>query len=183
MSHRQVFREVHLRLLPRVARRARVPPSALRHMSPPPRPRRKRRSIVASIVATLDRVTPFWGPQLVVAGALALDFLLPERLTVGPSWLLPTVEGLLLVGLVIASPHPRLRYSALRRRVAIGLIGFVSLVNIISLGMLAHLLLHHGTQSGRPLVFSGIALWGTNVLLFGLWYYELDRGGPVPRML
>src|SRR5205085_6599979 len=115
------------------------------HMPPPPRPRHKRRSIVAPIVATLDRVTPFWGPQIVVAVALALDFLLPERLTIGPSWLLPSVEGLLLLGLVFASPHPNVRHSSARRWVGIGLIALVSGVNIVSVGMLAHLLLHHGT--------------------------------------
>jgi hypothetical protein len=31
------------------------------------------------------------------------------------------------------------------------------------------------------LIFSGVALWVTNVLLFGLWYWELDRGGPLER--
>jgi hypothetical protein len=67
--------------------------------------------------------------------------------------------------------------------VAISLIALVSAVNIYSLGVLTHDLLHGHIQSGRELVFSGIALWGTNVLLFGLWFYELDRGGPVARAL
>jgi hypothetical protein len=57
----------------------------------------------------LDRLNPFWGPRLVVLGAILLDVSLPEKLTIGPSWLLPSVEGLLLAGLVIASPHPRMR--------------------------------------------------------------------------
>jgi hypothetical protein len=30
-------------------------------------------------------------------------------------------------------------------------------------------------------MFAGVALWVTNVLLFGLWYWELDRGGPLER--
>jgi hypothetical protein len=64
-----------------------------------------------------------------------------------------------------------------------GLIGLVSAVNVYSLGALAHYLLHHVENNGRELIFSGVALWATNVLLFGLWYYELDRGGPVARLL
>jgi hypothetical protein len=138
-----------------------------------------------SIRTGLARHDAFWGPQLVVAGALLLDFSLPEKLTLGPNWLLPSVEGLLLLGLVIASPHPRLRHSPARRRIAIGLIGIVSAVNIVSLVLLCHYLLHHGAKphEGRPLIYAGIVLWVTNVLLFGLWYWELDRGGPLERAL
>jgi uncharacterized membrane protein len=138
----------------------------------PPRPR---------ILAALDRRAPFWGPQLVVFGALLLDLALPEKLTIGPSWLLPSVEGLLLLGLALASSHPQVRHSPLRRRVAIGLIALVSAVNVFSLALLSHYLLHGRNENGRSLIFSGIALWGTNVLLYGLWYYEMDRGGPIAR--
>jgi hypothetical protein len=134
-------------------------------------------------VAKLDSWSPYWEPQAVVLAALLLDLALPSKLTIGPSWLLPSVEGLLLLGLAMASPQPRLRHSPLRRRVAISLIAVVSAVNIYSLGVLTHDLLHGKIQNGRELVFSGILLWGTNVLLFGLWYYELDRGGPVARAL
>jgi uncharacterized membrane protein len=134
---------------------------------------------VANQIAHRD---PYWGPQLVVAAALLLDFSLPERLTIGPSWLMPAFEGLLLAGLVAISPHPRLRNSPLRRRVAMGLIGVVSVVNVISLVLLCHYLLKGGGLThAHALVLGGIVLWVTNVLLFGLWYWELDRGGPVAR--
>ena len=125
---------------------------------------------------------PFLGPQLLVAGAIALDLFLPERLTPGPAWLLPSVEGALLVALVVVSPHPRWRESGPRRTVAIGLIALVSATNFFSLVELVRYLLHGGhTSSGRPLIFAGIQLWLTNVLLFALWYWELDRGGPSLR--
>jgi uncharacterized membrane protein len=122
-----------------------------------------------------------WAAQLVVACAIALDLVLPDRLAIGPFWLLPAVEATLLFALVGASPHPRLRHSPWRRRIALVLIGLVSAVNVVSLIMLVHFLLHGGKAGGRSLIFSGIALWGTNVLLFGLWYWELDRGGPQER--
>jgi hypothetical protein len=139
------------------------------------------RPAASRIVAWLDGLSPYWGPQLVVLCALILDLVLPARLTVGPSWLLPSVEGALLLVLVVASPHPQVRHSPYRRYVAILLIALVSAVNLFSLIELTHLLVNGHVQNGRQLVFSGIALWGTNVLLFGLWYYELDRGGPVAR--
>lgn len=116
-----------------------------------------------------------------VACAILLDLALPRRLTAGPSWLLPAVEGALLVALAAVSPHPSVRNAAWRRYFALGLIGLVSAVNIFALAELAHLLLHKGTQNGRELIYSGVVLWVTNVLLFGLWYWELDRGGPLAR--
>jgi uncharacterized membrane protein len=147
-------------------------------------PRRRRRTLVAPLVAALDRWSPFWGPQSLVAAAIALQFVLPEKLTVGPSWLLPGVELLLLLGLIFFSPHEKVRHSPLRRHVAVGLIALVSLVNAVSVILLAHYLLHGHPKSGAgaPLLFSGVALWATNVLVFALWYYEIDRGGPVARM-
>ncbi len=129
----------------------------------------------------VGRIDPFIGPQLVVAAAIALDLFLPERLTIGPSWLLPAVEGALLVALLVVSPHPVWRTSELRRNVAIVLIALVSGTNIYSLVELCRFLLHHHVGSGRELIFAGVQLWLTNVLLFGLWYWELDRGGPLGR--
>ena len=63
------------------------------------------------------------------------------------------------------------------------MIALVSAVNALSVILLAHYMLHGHIRNGRALMFSGIALWATNVLLFALWYYEIDRGGPVARML
>ena len=149
-----------------------------------PRPRRRRRTtIVAPLVARLNSWSPFWGPQLIVAVAIALQFVLPEKLTVGPRWLLPGVEALLLIGLAFFSPRENVRHSPLRRHVAIGLIALVSAVNVLSLILLTHNLLHGHLKNGPALLFSGIALWGTNMLVFALWYYEVDRGGPLARLL
>jgi hypothetical protein len=142
------------------------------------------RESVTRVETVVERLDPFLGAQLVVAGALALDLSLPEKLTIGPTWLLPTVEGVLLVGLAAATPHRRIRYSPLRRNLAMGLIGIVSAVNIFSLIELCRFLLRGGGKhEGHPLVLAGVVLWVTNVLLFGLWYWQLDRGGPVARML
>jgi hypothetical protein len=136
-----------------------------------------------SVESLLERLDPFLGPQLVVAGALVLDLSLPEKLTIGPTWLLPAVEGLLLVGLVAMSPHRRMRHSPARRNVALFLIGLVSAVNLFSLVELCRFLLRHHVDNGHRLILAGVVLWVTNVLLFGLWYWQLDRGGPVSRAL
>jgi uncharacterized membrane protein len=143
--------------------------------------RRSKRPSNDRRLRVVERWLPFWEPQLVVACAIALQLSLAEQVTVGPNWLLPSLEGALLIGLVIVSPHPNVRNSPVRRHVAIAMIAFVSAANMVSLLLLVHRLLHGGTKDGHALILSGIVLWCTNVLLFGLWYWEIDRGGPAAR--
>jgi uncharacterized membrane protein len=149
--------------------------------APPEKHRNERPGSARTLEGAVERVDPFLLPQLFVAGAIALDLFLPDRLTIGPSWLLPSVEGALLVALTLLAPHPRARDSELRRRVAIALIAIVSATNIYSLVELVRFLLHHHVGSARELIFAGVQLWLTNVLLFSLWYWELDQGGPLKR--
>ncbi len=119
---------------------------------------------------------------LAVVAALALYVVLPNRLTLGPSWLLPALEAALLVPLIAGNPTRLTRESRNLRGLSISLIALVSLANVVSLSLLVHYLLHGGKAGGRQLVYSGIAIWLTNVIVFGLWYWELDRGGPLARV-
>jgi uncharacterized membrane protein len=139
-------------------------------------------SSATGLARFVERRLPFWEPQLVVLLAIAIGFALPDRLSpFGPFWLFPSIEALLLLALVAVTPHPRLRDSRLRRRFAISFTGFVSAVNIVSLVLLVHYLLKSHVNNGHQLILAGAGLWLTNVLLFGLWYWEIDRGGPVAR--
>jgi uncharacterized membrane protein len=113
-----------------------------------------------------------------VIGAIALQLLLPPRLTAGPSWLLPVLEAMLLVTLGILTPRHLVGEHRTRRRLMLVLTGIVSLANVISLALLTHQLLHHRVVDGRRLIISGVLIWLTNVLIFSLWYWESDRGGP-----
>jgi uncharacterized membrane protein len=127
------------------------------------------------------RSEPAWPAQGTVLGAIGLQLALPERLTVGPTWLLPALEGALLVGLSVATPRELEREHTHRRAVAIGLIALVSAGNIFSLYELTHFLIHHHVNNGRELIISGMLIWLTNFVIFALWYWELDRGGPGKR--
>jgi uncharacterized membrane protein len=127
---------------------------------------------------------PFWPAQATILGAIALQLLLPERLTVGPTYLVPALEGALLIGMAFASPRQLEREHPRRRMVAIGLTALVSVANVYSLGALTHYLLHHTSSvkgEGRELIVSGMLIWLTNFLIFALWYWEMDRGGPGKR--
>jgi uncharacterized membrane protein len=132
---------------------------------------------------SIDVRNPFLGAQLIVLAAIVLDLSLPEKLTIGPTWLLPAGEAVLLLVLVILSRQPELRDSPRRRTLALGMIGVVSAVNLVSLYLLVHHLLRGKVPSSfaHDLILAGIVLWVTNVLLFGLWYWEFDRGGPLRR--
>jgi hypothetical protein len=133
------------------------------------------------VLAAVTRYDPYWGGQLCIGAAIVLELLLADKVTLGPKWLLPGLEALALVGLTMASPHPRLRDSLLRRRLALTLIAAVTATNCYSLIMLCHFLLRGGRADGQALIGSGIVLWVTNVLLFGVWFWQLDAGGPTAR--
>jgi uncharacterized membrane protein len=123
----------------------------------------------------------FWPVQLTVLVAIGLQVGLSKRVTVGPTWLVPALEGILLIGLSLATPRQLEHEHTARRRTAIALTVFVSAANIFSLVDLTHLLLHHKVEDGRTLIVSGMLIWLTNFLIFALWYWEVDRGGPGRR--
>jgi uncharacterized membrane protein len=132
------------------------------------------------------RRDPFWPAQLTVAAAIVLSLDLPSSLTIQNVWLIPAIEGVLLVALVATTPRVH-KQRPERRRVALVLIGLVSASNLVNLTLLVHHLLHppHAKVplSGRDLILAGVEIWITNVLLFTVWYWELDRGGPLARRL
>lgn len=138
---------------------------------------------VAHVRDRLEHGDPYWPAQLSVAAAICLNLALTEKVTVGPTWLLPSVEGALLLALVVVAPTRATTHSISRRRFAMLVIGFVSLANLVSLGLLIHYLINGGKAGGHALIGSGAVLWATNVLLFSVWYWEMDRGGPVHRFL
>jgi uncharacterized membrane protein len=127
------------------------------------------------------RAEAFWPAQVTILAAIALQLALPARLTVGPSWLLPGLEAALLLGMFMATPNQLEHEHPRRRRVALGLTAFVSAANIYSLAALTHYLLHHNVNKGNELIVSGVLIWLTNFLIFALWYWETDRGGPGRR--
>jgi hypothetical protein len=122
-----------------------------------------------------------WPPQVTILLAIILQILLPDQLLPGPRWLLPALEGLVLLMLFVASPQRVVGEHMLRRRLALGVTGLVSIANASSLGLLVSNLLHRNVTQGKELIVAGVLIWMTNILLFALWFWEVDRGGPGRR--
>ena len=129
----------------------------------------------------IEHGDPYWPAQLAVGLAIVLNLSLASQITIGPRWLLPGVEGILLVALVVIAPARATAHRVGQRRFALAVIGLVSLVNVVLLARLVDRLINGGDVGGRSLILSGAVLWVTNVLLFAVWYWEMDRGGPVAR--
>lgn len=126
------------------------------------------------------REDALWPGQLTLAAIIVLSLTLPERLTVGPTWMMPIIEAVGLVAVVAATPRQNQRYSRRRRDFSRALVGLVSATYVASLWLLVHYLVKGGKAGGHPLISAGVVLWVDNVLLFAIWYWLLDRGGPLP---
>ncbi len=125
---------------------------------------------------------PRWPASIAIASALALYVILPQSLIVGPRWLIPVLEAALLIPLTITNPYRQHHETRELRFLAIGLIALVNLANIASVVLLVHHLLAGGKNtSGKALVYAALAVWLTNVIVFGLWFWEIDKGGPAAR--
>src|SRR5258708_37760485 len=137
------------------------------------------------VVPAWRRVTegePRWPVSLAVVAAIAMQLALPQRLALLPRWMLPGLALALLVGLITANPRRIDRESPRLRATSMTLVGILTLANIISAGRLIVGLIRgtEGADAG-PLLLIGGAIWMTNVIVFALWYWEFDRGGPVAR--
>jgi hypothetical protein len=126
-----------------------------------------------------------WPVTVTTAVAVGLQMAVPDRLVlVRPTWVLPAVEGALLVMLLVGNPHRIDKESRALRWLALTFAALLSLSNGWSLARLA-VSITTGTTGTTPthLLVSGALIWLTNVIVFGLWYWEFDRGGPVARAL
>ena len=97
-------------------------------------------------------------------------------------WLIPIgPEALLLLALAWHRPRRRLEQMGLRRTVSLALLALVSVANALLLVAVIASLVRGEEKSGAQLLLKAITVWGTNVITFGLWFWVVDRGGPVRR--
>jgi hypothetical protein len=144
--------------------------------------------------------SPLW-PTLAVLTAAGLYATLPGRFIVGSGagafgalrWIVPALTVVLIVPLALTVPRNqrfllaaeaqagRIRLS--RRVASTAVIALITLANGLSIILLVHLLVNGAHTQANLLLKAGIHLWITNVLVFGLWFWQLDGGGPLARRL
>ena len=130
--------------------------------------------------ATQDRVDkpePRWQAALALIAVACIYVALPPWFTVGPTWLLPAIIVVLLVPTIMT--HRTGRHS-LNHALGIVINAIITLALIGSVALLVRTLPGH-KQAPLPLLLSGAELWFANVLVFALWYWRLDGGGPNVR--
>ncbi len=125
---------------------------------------------------------PIWHVQVAMLFAIALQLLLPDKYVFIPRSLLITIEFLLLIAMSFTTPKQPIFKSISRRINVFLLIILTSLANSYALYHVASALMINGQiSSGRDLLITALNIYVTNIIIFGLWYWEIDGGGPGVR--
>lgn len=138
-------------------------------------------SIDTSAHKNKEPIAPRWAALI---GLLALGVIyafLPGRLTLGPGWLPLVIVVALLLPFIISWILRRPLPHAVVRSVALTALGVVTLALIIGVILLVMTLSHTTEAQARGLLRDAALLWLSNILVFGLWYWEIDGGGPLKR--
>jgi hypothetical protein len=132
-------------------------------------------------------IEPRWPIAVALASFIAITVVLrivePQRESLGPDWLVPSIEVALLVALIAANPAHVVGRARWLRPLSITLIGLLAVIAMVSNVILITDLVKGSkvTESATSLLASGAIIWLGNALIFGLLYWELDSGGPLAR--
>jgi hypothetical protein len=124
-----------------------------------------------------DDPEPRWPALVAIVAVGGLYMVLPDAFTVGPRWFFPVVVGGLLIPTIVFHQTGRQRLNAF--------FGF-AVATVLTAGMIDALALlivalPSRQQAPEELLLSAACLWITNILVFALWYWRLDAGGPHQR--
>ena len=120
---------------------------------------------------------PRWPMASAVVAAIVLIILMPDDLRLGPSWLLPVIEGGLLVALIVGDPGRIDRRTANLRRLSLGLVCALIAGALWATAILTSHLITGGneTHNASALLEAGAIVWASNIIAFALLYWELRR--------
>lgn len=125
----------------------------------------------------IDKPEPRGQALLAFLAICAIYLALPRNLVLGPIWLLPTLIVVLLVPTMVSH---RVGKQSLNRTLGLIINGITTLALIGSVILLVRTLPTHREAPVQLLRSAGL-LWLTNVIVFALWYWRLDGGGPTLR--
>ncbi|MEO3760548.1 hypothetical protein ABGB19_19970 [Mycobacterium sp. B14F4] len=119
---------------------------------------------------------------IAVLSAMALQVAIPKYYTLVPRWPLLVLEGLLLLALLAINPLVMSRRTWYGRCATWVLLAAITVDNTLS-AIVLDIGILSGSESNDAAVLlgSGASIVVTNVIVFGIWYWDLDRGGPFAR--
>jgi hypothetical protein len=132
---------------------------------------------VGDPVGKIDKPEPRWQALLALLAVGGMYVALPRALIAGPKWALPVFIAVLIAPTVVAH---RTGKQSLNRVLGIIVSSVITLALLASVGLLVAAVPTH-KEEPVALLRSGAELWLTNVLVFALWYWRLDGGGPTKR--
>lgn len=126
---------------------------------------------------------PVWHVQLGLLSTIAIQLVLPNRLSAFPRFLIPALLLICMAALQILTPKQPVFTSRIRRMVVLLIIASVAAANVTSLQLLFEAMLHATSHQAPQLLFSAAGIYYTNIVIFSLLYWEIDDGGPGQRRL
>ena len=128
-------------------------------------------------VGKVDKPEPRWQALLALLAVGGIYVALPRALIAGPKWVLPVFIVVLVTPTIVAH---RTGKRSVNRVLGIVISSVITLALIASVALLVAAVPRH-KEDPVALLSSGAELWFTNVLVFALWYWRLDGGGPTAR--
>jgi hypothetical protein len=126
----------------------------------------------------------WWPVALAIVVTAGLHVALPAQYRVHPTWVVPVVLLALLAALIIGDPGRIDRQKRWLRIVTATVIALITLANLFAAVRLVVDILTSNkvfANNATGLLATGGVIWATNVIAFGLWYWDLDRGGAAAR--
>jgi len=131
---------------------------------------------------TIDQPEHRWPAIVAVVAAVVIYTLLPSTFIPIPRFILPTLTTLMAIPLIILNPHHFTRETAWSRWLGISLAAVLVLFNQVEVvGILKELV--SGNAHGPSVLLNAAQVWATDIIAFGLAFWELDGRGPVSRRL
>jgi len=131
---------------------------------------------------------PRWHAAIAVVIVLGLYITLPRQFVLGPVYLAPLLVLGILLPLLIFAPS-RHQESPAQRVASVALIALINFFNVASVALLiysamfapGHVQMLAAQGAGTRLLMAGAQIWLANILVYAMWYWEIDGGGPDPR--
>jgi len=123
-----------------------------------------------------------WPVLVALISAMVMQGAIPKRYTVVPRWPLLAMEVALVVVLMIINPVRLTRATRLGKGASLLLLAAITIDNTASAVVLDyHILTGTVSNDAALLLGSGAAVFITNIIVYGIWYWEIDLGGPFAR--